>query len=110
MTAMRRLKLKHGYHDARVTAVRYLGDDIELTVRLCSCCNPSPGGTAVLSLLGVRNFDDVKAALESVRDANASRGYVAEIVGIVRHPARGYHLGLGESPGLWVDAKGLHEA
>jgi hypothetical protein len=107
---VRRLRLLHGYHDALVREVRYRdGEDVLLDVDLCGCCNPSPG-TAVLALLGVRNFAAVRAALEAARAANAGRGRVDELVGVGRPAGRGYLLDLMAAGPLVVDARSLHEA
>jgi hypothetical protein len=106
---MRRLKLEHGYHDALIRAIRYGdGPDVVIDVDLCSCCNPS-AVSATLSLLGVRNFAEVQAALESARQVNVERGYVDEIVGIVRGGKRGFLLDLVTAGSVRVDARGLHE-
>jgi len=107
---MKRLKLKHGYHDALIRAIRYRdNEDVVLDVGRCGCSNPSPG-FATLSLLGLRNFAEVQAALEAARRANAARGYVDEIVGIVRDDGRGYLLDLHTAGAVRADARGLYEA
>jgi hypothetical protein len=107
---MKRLKLQHGYHDALILAVRYRDDeDVILEVGLCNCCNPSTG-PATLSLLSLRNFAEVRAALEAARQANAGRGYVDEIVAVGRANGRGYQLDLMTAGPVRVDARGLHEA
>jgi hypothetical protein len=107
---MKRLKLKNGYHDALIRSVRYVGNsDIMLDVDLCSCCNISPG-RATICLLGVRNFADIKTALESARVTNANRGYVDEICAVLRAEERGYLLGLMTAGELRIDARGLQEA
>ena len=80
-----------------------------LEVGLCGCCNPSTGA-ATLSLLGLRNFGEVRAALESARQANAGRGYVDEIVAVGRADGRGYQFGLMTAGPVCVEARGLHEA
>src|SRR5262249_14351854 len=106
---MKRLKLQHEYHDARITAIRYRDTtDVILEIDLCGCCNPSPG-SATLSFLGLRNFQEVQQALERAREANAGRGSIDEIVAIVREE-RGYLLDLATVGGVRVDARGLHEA
>ena len=106
---MRRLRLQHNYHDGIVRAVEYSNtEDISLEVDLNAIGNP--GGSRVhLTFSGVRNFAEVKRALEAARSSNSRRGLVAEIVGIVRHRERGYVLDLGTSDGISVDAKGLLE-
>jgi hypothetical protein len=107
---MKRLHLKHGYHDGLIRAIRYRGDaDVVFEIDLCSCCNPSPG-SATLSLLGLRNFAEVQELLESARQANAGRGYIDEIIAIVREAERGYRLNLATAGAVCVDARGLHEA
>lgn len=107
---MKRLKLKHGYHDAVIRVIRYHdNEDVAIEVDLCSCCNPS-AGPATLSPVGLRNFADVKAALERSRQANAGRGYVDEIVAVMRHDKRGYQFDLATAGPVHVDARGLHEA
>jgi len=108
---MRRLKLKHGYHDALVTAVRYPDDsDVVLDVILCGCCNPTPGIPSTLWFIGVRNAAEVRRALEAARELNASKPYVAEIVGIVRGDDARFLVDLGEAGSVRIDAKGLHES
>jgi hypothetical protein len=51
----------------------------------------------------------VQAALESARQVNVERGYVDEIVGIVRGGKRGFLLDLVTAGSVRVDARGLHE-
>jgi hypothetical protein len=107
---MKRLKLKHGYHDARIREIRYHDNvDVVLDVDLCGCCNPSPG-FATLSLLGLRNFAEVQALLEAARHTNAQRGYIDEIVTIGRAEGRGYLLNLTTAGAVHADARGFHEA
>lgn len=106
---MKRLKLNHGYHDALIRAIRYDDEDVIIDIDLCSCCNPSPG-PATLSFLGLRNLAEVRAALEAARQANAERGYVDEIIGIMRDDERGVLLDLMTAGSVHVDARGLHEA
>jgi hypothetical protein len=106
---MKRFKTKHAYHDARIRWFRFVGANLELGVDLCGCCNPTPG-SAVVSLLGVRNRAAVGLALEASQAANLGCGYVAEIVGVFRHAERGYLLDLSMTAGLHVDADGFHEA
>jgi hypothetical protein len=107
---MKRLKLKHSYHDAVIRAICYCNNaDVLLDVDLCSCCNPSPG-PATLSLLDLRNFAEVQQLLESAREANVGRGYLDEIIGIVREGKQGYLLDLATVGEVRVDARGLHEA
>ena len=105
----KRLKLKHGYHDAMVSAIRYENRDVILDVDLCSCCNPS-AGPATISFLGVRNFQTVQDALETARRINIGRKYIDEIVGIVRSEDRGMLLDLQTAGGVRVDAQGVLEA
>ena len=107
---MKRIKLKNGYHDARIREVRFIDDcDIMLDVDLCSCCNASPG-PATLCFLGIRNYSAVKDELETARAKNAKRGYIDEIIAILRADNRGFIIGLDSAGDLWVDAKGLTEA
>jgi len=106
---MRRLKLKNGYHDSLIRAIRYIDEtDIMLDVDLCSCCNVSPG-RATLCLNGVRNFADVRQALESARVKNTKRDYIDEIYAVLRADERGYLLGLMTAGQVRVDAQALHE-
>lgn len=106
---MKRLKLKNGYHDSLVRAIRYIGEtDIMLDVDLCSCCNVSPG-RATLCLNGVRNYAKVRQALESARAKNTKRGYIDEIYAVLRADDRGYLLGLMTAGQVRVDAQTLHE-
>jgi hypothetical protein len=106
---MKRLKLKNGYHDSLIRAVRYVRDaDIMLDVDLCSCCNVA-AGRATICLNGVRNFAAVRDALESARLKNANQEYIDEIYGILRAEDRGYLLGLMTAGEVRVDAQCLHE-
>lgn len=106
---MKRLKLKNGYHDALIRAIRYSDEsDVILDVDLCSCCNASTG-RATLCLTGIRNFAEVQKALESARATNAKRDYIDEIIAVLRADDRGYLLDLMTAGGLHVDAKALHE-
>lgn len=106
---MKRLKLKHDYHDGVVRAVEYSNsEDIALAVDLCGC--GTGGASRVhLTFLGVRNFAEVQKAIEAARLEKSGKGFVAEIVGIVRHEERGYVLDLGTPEGVRVDAKGILE-
>jgi hypothetical protein len=107
---MKRLKLKHAYHDALIRSIRYRdNEDVAFDIDLCNCCNPSPA-TVTLTLLGVQNFAEMQAALEAARQRNAERGYIDGIVGIVRGNERGVLLDLMVAGVLHVDARGLHEA
>lgn len=106
--AYKRLKLKHGYHDAMVSAIRYESRDVILDVELCSCCNPSTG-PATISFLGVRNFQTVQDALETARKINSGRKYIDEIIGIIRSEDRGILLDLQTAGGVRVDAQGILE-
>src|SRR4051812_6773837 len=105
----KRLKLKHGYHDAMVSAIRYQDRDVILGVDLCSCCNLSPGPVTI-SFLGVRNFEVVQDALESARRKNSGRTYIDEIIGIIRSEDRGFLVDLQTAGGVRVDAHGIVEA
>src|SRR5918993_5836653 len=104
----KRLKLKHGYHDAMVSAIRYQNRDVILDVNLCSCCNAS-AGPATISFLSVRNFETVRNALESARRENTGRKYIDEIIGIIRSEDRGILLDLQTAGGVRVDAQGIFE-
>jgi len=106
---MRRLKLKNGYHDALIRAIRYSDEsDLMLDVDLCSCCNTF-AGRATLCLNGIRNFAEVQQALESARVANAKRGHIDEIYAVLRADEHGYLLGLMTTGAVWIDAMVLHE-
>ena len=105
----KRLKLKYGYHDAMVWAIRYQNREVILDVELCSCCNASPG-PATISFLDVRNFEMVQEALESARRENIGRAHIDEIIGIVRSEDRGILLDLHTAGGVQVDAQGIVEA
>jgi hypothetical protein len=107
---MKRLKFKHCYHDGLILAVRYRDNaDVVIDIDLCSCCNPSPG-PAILTLLGLRNFAEVRQALEPAQRANAAKGYIDEIIGIVRIDGGAYLLDLATAGAVRVEARGLHEA
>jgi hypothetical protein len=107
--AFDRIKLKHRYHDAQVSAIRYENHDVILDVELCSCCNPSPGPTT-LWLLGVRNFDAVRDALERARKVNAGTKFIDEMIGIARDADRGLVLDMQTAGAVRVDARGVYEA
>src|SRR5215213_1805923 len=104
-----RLKLKHGYHDAMVSAIRYQDRDVILDVVLCSCCNELPG-PATISFLRVRNFETVRDALESARGANRGRRFIDEIIGMIRNEDRTILLDLQTAGGVRVDARHISEA
>jgi len=102
---MKRPKLKHHYHDARIASVQYRDEtDVVITFSLCGCCNPTPGATATLIFTGVRNFQDVKNAFAE-RSAAQS---VNEIAGIVREIS-GYIVALSGGA-VCIDSRGLIEA
>jgi hypothetical protein len=93
-----------------VQEVRYPGGgDVVLGVQLCPCCNPSPG-PATLWFAGVRNFEEVKQALEGARRSNQSKPYIDELVCVLRGENGVYILGLSTAGAVEVDAKGLHES
>jgi hypothetical protein len=105
----RRLKLRHEYHDALVTAIEYSdGDSLGLTVSLCGGSNPTPGAIVHLTFHGVRNIQEVYERLESIQSANTLKPYDTEILGIFRNENRGYVLCLVEE-NLIVDAKSVTE-
>ncbi|MGN6547344.1 MAG: hypothetical protein ACTHK7_19995 [Aureliella sp.] len=106
---MMQLKLKHGYHEAMISAIRYHDRDIAFDVELCSCCNPAPG-PATLWFFDVRNFEQVRGVLEGTRRANRSRQYIDEIDGITRGDERGYSVYLMTSGNLEIDARSISEA
>jgi len=107
---MKRLRLMHNYHDAKITSIEYPGDSaVVIGVELCSYCNGAPG-PATLSFHSVRNYAEVKAALESARQTNAERSYLDEIVGIARDDQRGILLDLMTAGAVRIDARGFHEA
>jgi len=106
---MPRLKLKHGYHDGIVRLVRYRDTDVVLEVNLCSCCNPSPG-FALITFIGVQNFEEVRSAFESSRMKNERFGFVDEIVGVLRPDRDTYLLDLSTAGAVHVKARSLHEA
>jgi hypothetical protein len=106
---MKRLSLKHNYHDGIVRSVEYRNsEEIAIEVDLCTCGNPD-SSCVHLTFTGVRNFEEVQKALEGERRANSEKRMVAEIVGFVRHEERGYILDLGSIAGLHIDAKGFLE-
>jgi hypothetical protein len=109
---LRKLKLKHGYHDALVQSVQFQeDDDVLIAVDLCGCCNPTPGGHATLTFCGVRNFDQVHLALEAARQENQGKGYIDEIVNIFRDDqTRGYLVVFTTAGDLTFDAKGVVES
>ncbi len=89
---MKRLKLMHVYHDAVIREIRYRDNtDVIIDVELCGCCNPTVGPVSLM-FLGLRNFTEVKHALESTRMMNAGRACIDEVIGILRHEVRGYLL------------------
>jgi hypothetical protein len=107
--AFTRLKLKHGYHDARVSAVGYRGRDVVLDVELCGCCNDSPG-PASITFLDVRNVEAVRDALELARRTNNRNPYVDVLVGIIRGDDRAFLLDLETAGGVRVEARGFIES
>lgn len=105
----KRLKLKHGYHDATIRSVTYRdGGDIAMEIDLCSCCNPAPG-PALLQFLSVRNLEEVRARLDAAAEEHTAVGWVDEIVGIYRHETT-YLLELATAGRLEVQATGILEA
>lgn len=104
-----RLKLRHQYHDATIRGVSYHNsEDISLESHLCECGNPTPMSVH-LTFLGVRNFSDVQQALGAPRAAPSEVGIIGEIVGIGKHPQRGYVLDLGFDRAAFIDAQGISE-
>lgn len=104
----KRLKLKHGYHDARVSAICYQNRDVFLYLDLCSCRNASPG-PATISFLDVRNFEMVQDALESARRKNSGYRYIDEIIDIIRTEDRSIYLCLRTAGDVRVDAQDIFE-
>jgi len=106
-----KLKLKHGYHDGLVRSVRYRGgEEIVMTVELCGCCTSGSGGQATLTFCGVRNFDEVRAALEAARQENQRKGFIDDIAGIFRDDVRGIAVHFTTAGYLTIDARGVVES
>jgi len=59
---------------------------------------------ATLRLIGVRNLEEVHRALESAGVVNSGRGYIDEIIGIVKEARRLYLLDLSAVGGIRVEA------
>lgn len=76
----RRLRTKHGYHDAEICAVKVESEaTLFLEVKLCGCSDLP--GTVHLIFSGVRNLDEVLAALEPTAKQRAS-GFTGEILSL----------------------------
>ena len=106
---MKPLKLKRGYHDATITAVRDgEPDEIAIDVALCSCCNQACE-SATLSFLGVTNLAEARNPFEQTRAANEGKGYVDRMVGILRTSPREYLLTLSTAREVRIHAAGLVE-
>lgn len=107
---MKRLTLKHAYHDALILEVRYPnGEDVVLEIDLCGVVNPS-AGVATLHFLGVRNFEAVRDGFEAARRVNAARPGIDEIIAVGRSEDRGYLLDLAMAGAVRIDARGLVES
>jgi hypothetical protein len=107
---MKRLPLKHSYHDALIQQVRYQnGEDVILVVDLCGDMNPS-AGVATLHFLGVRNFQEVRDQLEATRQTSLDRPAIDEIIGIRRSDDRGILLDLQTAGEVVIDSRGIMES
>ena len=107
---MKRLPLKHSYHDALIQQVRYQnGEDVILVVDLCGTRNPS-AGTATLHFLGVRNFREVRDQLEATRQTSLDRTAIDEIIGLGRSDDRGFLLDLAAAGEVAIDSRGIMES
>jgi hypothetical protein len=100
---MRRLKTKHGYHDAEVHSVEFEADGrVVFGVDLC-------GGPAVhLSFYGVKNIDEIRCFIESIMERAKERARIAEIIGLVRSDDQQFLLDLDQGA-LYIKAKGFTE-
>ena len=105
---MRRFSLKHGYHDAMVSAISYDEDNILFNVDLCRCCNNAPG-PAMIQFVGVRNFDEVREILEAVRQANGGRKHIDEIIRLTRDDDRRFLVCLATAGSIRINARGIFE-
>lgn len=107
---MKRLPLKHSYHDAQIRELRYQnGEDVILVVDLCGVVNPS-AGVATLHFLGVRNFQEVRDQLEAARRTSLDRPAIDEIIALARSDDRGFLLDLAAAGGVAIDARGIVES
>ncbi len=107
---MKRLPLKHSYHDGLIRELRYQnGEDIILVVDLCDARNRS-AGVATLHFLGVRNFREVRDQLEATRRTSLDRPAIDEVIGLARSDDRGFLLDLAAAGEVAIDSRGLMES
>src|SRR5688572_1856895 len=100
---MRRLKTKHGYHDAEIRAVEFEADGrVIFEADLCG------GPTVHLSFYGVKNMPEVRSFIESIMERSKERARIAEIIGLVRSDNQQFLLDLDQGA-LYIKAKGFTE-
>ena len=105
----KRLKLKRDYHDATVTTIRYRERDIVLCVELDGYCN-DPAGPATISFLDVGNFEEVRETLESARRENSDRGFIDQIIGIVKDDDRVVCIDFQSAGAVLMNPRSIFEA
>jgi len=99
---MKRLKLKHAYHDSFLRSVEVTGRRLVLSVEL------APGVTRHLFFAGVRNLDELRELFGLPTDASSIE-VDAEIVGIVREDDGRILVDLMNYGSVRVDCKNLSE-
>lgn len=106
---MKKLKTKYEYHDSLIMSVVYPRDeDVVLEVDLCGFCSGLPDASVHILFNGVRNLPEVRQSFDQLCKTNKAKGYIAEIVGILRADSRGFLLDLSDQA-VVVDSKGFIE-
>lgn len=105
---MKRIRLKHEYHDARLRAVRFGDRTLSLEADLNGHWNNRVPERAVLTFEVVHNIDEIRQRLQCP-EAAAEVKLQDEIIGIVKVAKTRYLVDLSRFGPLEIDCRGLHE-
>jgi hypothetical protein len=105
---MKRVKLQHEYHDARLTSVSFDGDDVTLIAELDGHWNHQCAERAYLTFRSVKNTTDVRHKLVLSADLMDAR-LSDEIIGIRKIHKTKYLINLHLGGPLEIECRGLSE-
>ena len=105
---MKKLRLKHEYHDATLRAVRFEDRRLVLEADLDGHWNNKVRERALLVFEVVHNVDEIRQRLHCP-DLTAELKLNDEIIGIVKVAKTRYLVDLSKIGPLEIDCRGIHE-
>ena len=101
-------KLKHNYHDATLSEVRFSDTDVTLVVSIDGYWNNQCEERACLFFYGVKNLDDIRSVLSAAGEA-AQRGSPDEIIGIAKTGKEEYVVDFARTGSVSIVCSSLSE-